>query len=158
MSTMADLTFTFRNAGPSGHGTGRVRYYVDLRDRCIGSVEGKTGDFRLDADYVSDGSVTAGARSFHTRVQAAQALANLSVNAQQPPISAGEYRLLQRCKRGETFEMPLLGIARILASRGLLTQKRGTNEFRSTAKGTAMIQNYEGWVSQRSTEQQGGRR
>ena len=50
------MTFIFRNAGPSGHGAGRMRYYVDLDGGdCIGSVEGKTGDFRLDSDYVTEG-------------------------------------------------------------------------------------------------------
>ena len=151
---MGELTFVFRNAGPSGHGAGRVRYFVDVGDRCIGSVEGKTGSFRLDADYVTEGvPKDAKARLYRTRVEAANALADISVKAEAPPVSAAEYRILQRCKRGDSFDMPTLGFARILASRGLLTQKRGTNQFRTTARGAETVGHYEAWVSQRLAQQ-----
>jgi hypothetical protein len=157
--TMGDLTFVFRNAGPSGHGAGRIRYFVDVDNRCIGSVEGKTGSFRLDADYVSeDMPKEAKARIYRTRVEAAHALADISIKVEAPPVSAAEYRILQRCKRGDSFEMPTLGFARILASRGLLTQKRGTNQFRTTARGAEMVARYEAWVSQRLAQQQGEHR
>ena len=156
---MKELSFVFRNAGPSGHGAGRVRYFVDLGDRCIGSIEGKTASFRLDADYVADGvSKEAKTRIYRTRVEAAHALADVSIKAEAPPVSAAEYRILQRCKGGDSFDMPVLGFARILASRGLLTQKRGTNQFRSTARGAEMVARYEAWVSQRLAQQQGERR
>ena len=110
------MTFTFRNAGPSGRGTGRIRYYVDIDGGdCIGSVEGKTGDYRLDFDYATDG-VHNGAQSFHTRMDAARALADGAAKAAKPPVSAEEYRLLQRARRGEVFAMPALGFARILSA------------------------------------------
>lgn len=153
---MGELTFVFRNAGPSGHGAGRIRYFVDVGDRCIGSVEGKTGSFRLDADYVSeDMSKEAKARTYRTRIEAANALADIWVKVEPPPVGADEYRILQRCKRGDSFDMPVLGFARILASRGLLTQKRGTKQFRTTARGAEMVARYEAWVSQRLAQQHG---
>jgi hypothetical protein len=156
---MGELSFVFRNAGPSGHGAGRMRYFVDVGDRCIGSVEGKTGSFCLDADYVSDGmSKEAKARVYRTRVEAAHALADISTKAEAPPVSAAEYRILQRCKRGDSFDMPVLGFARILASRGLLTQKRGTSQFRTTARGAEVVERYEAWVSQRLAQQHGEHR
>jgi hypothetical protein len=152
----ADLPFTFRNAGPSGHGVGRIRYFVDTRDRCIGSVEGKTGDFRLDADYVSEGQARKDTKTYMTRVKAAHALAALTTTVDLPPVSAAEYRILQRCKKsGETFVMPVLGFARILSSRDLLTAKRGTSEFRTTAEGLKMIQRYEDWVAKRLADKNG---
>ena len=66
-------------------------------------------------------------------MEAAHALADGAAKA-APPVSEAEYRLLQRCKRGDAFNMPVLGFARILCSRGLLTQKRGTNQFRTTPR------------------------
>ena len=144
------MTFTFRNAGPSGRGTGRIRYYVDIDGGdCIGSVEGKTGDYRLDFDYATDG-VHNGAQSFHTRMDAARALADGAAKAAKPPVSAEEYRLLQRARRGEVFAMPVLGFARILCSRGLLAQKRGTFQFRTTSEGLAVLARYEQWVATRN--------
>jgi len=140
---MKSLTFTFRNAGPSGRGVGRIRYFVDAGDRCIGSIEGKTGDFRLDADYGTEGARARKATTLYpTRID------------ESPPLSADEYRILQRCKTGEVFEMPVLGFARILCSRGMLTQKRGTNEFRTTDAGLDMIGRHEIWVTQRQIERQ----
>jgi hypothetical protein len=142
--------FAFRNDGRSGHGAGRIRYFVDLGDRCIGSVEGKTGDFRIEGNYpVTDGErAPKDSGRYHTRVDAARALAELSARAESPPVSAAEYRILQRCKHSDSFVMPMLGLARILCSRGLLTQKRGTSEFRTTTKGVETLQRYEDWASQ----------
>ena len=152
---MKSLTFTFRNAGPSGRGVGRIRYFVDAGDRCIGSIEGKTGDFRLDADYGTEGARARKATTLYpTRIEAARALAEITTRIESPPLSADEYRILQRCKTGEVFEMPVLGFARILCSRGMLTQKRGTNEFRTTDAGLDMIGRHEIWVTQRQIERQ----
>jgi hypothetical protein len=136
--------FAFRNAGPSGHGTGRIRYYVDQGDDCIGSVEGRTGDYRVEGDT--------GAPAYRTRLEAAQALADTALKAATPPVDATEYGLLTRCSRrgGATLVMPLLNLARMLRSRGLLSQKMGTSDFRTTRAGLDVVRRYDRWMSDRA--------
>ena len=135
---------SFRKVGPSGRGEGRIRYYVDHNDRCIGSVEGKTGDYSLDFDRSS-------AQRYHTRQEAAEALLAASVAAAQPPIGRAEYGVLVQCKSGGLpASSPSLSMARMLASRGLLKDGRRPQDYRTTPAGRKAIERYDRWEQGRS--------
>jgi hypothetical protein len=148
------MSYTFRNAGASGHGVGRIRFYVDnLRGRCLGSIEGKTGDYRLDADYTPD--VRSGTapppKSYRTRTDAAEALAALDVDTRQPPIGRPEYALLVQYKRRVREPLPAVsrGLARMLCGRGLMVEVGG--DFRTTSAGFEEIRRFDQWQTENAT-------
>jgi hypothetical protein len=149
---MTDNTFSFRKSGPSGHGAGRLRFFVDLRDRCLGSIEGKAGDYRLDADYTG-ASTHAASPQYKTRLEAAQALAAAATVLDQPPVNRPEYSVLVRCQtrsRPEPLPAPTLSLARMLAARGLLMQVAGG--FRTTSTGLDAIRSYDRWADRMQTD------
>jgi hypothetical protein len=135
---------SFRKSGPSGRGEGRIRYYVDHNDRCIGSVEGKTGDYSLDFDR-------SGTQRYHTRQEAAEALLAATTAAAQPPIGRAEYSVLVQCKSGGLpASSPSLSMARMLASRGLLKDGRRPQDYRTTPAGRKAIERYDRWEQSRT--------
>jgi len=142
------MSFAFRNGGPSGHGVGRIRFYVDdFRGRCLGSIEGKTGDYQLDADYKSDTSAPRTAKPYKTRLEAAEALAALHLKNDQPPIGRPEYALLVQYQHRVREPLPAVqrGLARMLCGRGLMVEIAGN--FRTTNTGGAEIKRFEQWES-----------
>jgi hypothetical protein len=148
------VAYTFRNGGASGHGVGRIRFYVDdFHGRCLGSIEGKTGDYRLDADYKSENGTAAppAAKPYRTRLDAAEALAALHLKNEQPPIGRPEYALLVRYQRRVREPLPAVqrGLARMLCGRGLMVEV--ASDFRTTSAGVAEIKRFEGWEASSKT-------
>ena len=142
------MTFVFRNAGESGHGVGRIRFWVDdMRGRCLGSIEGKTGDYQLDADYNSGKSAPRTAKPYRTRSEAAEALAALNLKNEQPPIGRAEYSMLVYGLVRQRAPIPPVsrGMARLLCGRGLMVEV--ASEFRTTTAGRAEIKRFDQWES-----------
>jgi len=142
---------SFRKSGPSGRGEGRIRFYVDLDDRCIGSVEGRTGDYTLDGYGEQTATERVATPRHRTRLEAAEALAALVQQMDKPPIGKAEYSVLVQCKeRGLPSTTPSLSMARMLAARGLLKEGRTTADYRTTAAGKKAIDQYDRWHADRS--------
>jgi len=143
----------FRKVGPSGRGQGRVRYYVDLDDKCIGSIEGVTGDYSLDCDAGTTAAERAVAPRYHSRQDAAEALAALVQRADKPPIGRAEYDVLVQCKaKGLPSSTPSLSMARMLAARGLLKDGRKPEDYRTTTAGKKAIEQYDRWHADRGKQ------
>jgi hypothetical protein len=137
---------SFRKVGPSGRGQGRIRFYVDVGEgtsleRCIGSIEGKTGDYSLDFDMT-------GSERYRTRLEAAEALRAHVERAEAPPIGHAEHEVLKAAQQGRLPpSSPSRSMARMLSSRGLLTA-----EFKLTPDGRKAIEKYKRWTAARKQE------
>lgn len=142
---------SFRKGELSGRGPGRIRYYVDLDGKYIGSIEGVTGDYSLDCDAGPTHAERAAAPHYHSRQDAAEALSALVQRADKPPIGRPEYDVLVLCNTtGLPQSTPSLSMARMLAGRGLLKAGRTATDYRTTAAGKKAIEKYDRWHADRS--------
>ncbi len=72
------MKFKFDNDGPSGRGTGRIRYSVysnEIPSKYLGSVEGHKKSWRNESDLLNlTREQRAGAPTYQTRQEAAETL------------------------------------------------------------------------------------